>query len=355
MVRPSSKRRSPLRTSALFRASLVALMVAALPCGAAHGNDQRSPIDVAREEFRRGTALAQEGRWAAALMAYERSAKLHPHPLATYNMALCERALQRNTRARRRFLQALMEAGPDVNMQDTEAKAWEQIRAIERELGRLHLTVEPMDAVIRIDGRPLELDPPILGGAKPGGASVTTVAGTMPEGPGRPAPAARFDVLLDPGEHVIEVSLPGFISRRRPWHVAEGEEGALSLTLAPAPWSTRELSLFYTGAGLASLGAVGIITGSMFGLRAMDLRNEADKNCRYGCNSEGYRLAKESKAAAEIASATFFSGLFFASAGATSMLVANLAPKRSTVASSGMHVMAGVGRNGSLFTLRGAW
>ncbi|XYH94715.1 hypothetical protein ACMHYB_43880 [Sorangium sp. So ce1128] len=330
-------------------------MVAALPCAAAQGSEQRRPIEIAREEFRRGTALAQEGRWAAALMAYERSAKLHPHPLATYNMALCERALQRNTRARQRFLQALVEAGPKVNMQDTEAKAWDQIRAIERELGRLHLTVEPADAVIRIDGRPLELDPPILGGTKAGGASVTTVAGTMPEGLGRPAPAARFDVLLDPGEHVIEVSLPGFIGRHRPLYVAKGAEDALSLTLAPAPWSTRELNLFYTGVGLAGLGVAGIITGSMFGLRAIQLSNKADDHCRYGCNREGLRLGSQSREAAEIASATFFPGLFLASAGATSMLVANLAPKRSSVASSGMHLMAGVGPNGSMFTLGGAW
>src|SRR5688572_29232364 len=63
----------------------------------------------AREGFLLGTALAREGQWLDALAAFERSARLRAHPVTTYNLAYCERALGRYTRAQQLFNLALSE------------------------------------------------------------------------------------------------------------------------------------------------------------------------------------------------------------------------------------------------------
>src|SRR6187402_143183 len=57
----------------------------------------------ARELFVRGTTLVQSAQWAEALDAFEQSAALRPHPITTYNIGACERALGRYTVARERL------------------------------------------------------------------------------------------------------------------------------------------------------------------------------------------------------------------------------------------------------------
>ena len=47
----------------------------------------------ARDAFRLGSTLAKQGRWSDALAAFERSARLKEHPVTTYNLAYCARAL----------------------------------------------------------------------------------------------------------------------------------------------------------------------------------------------------------------------------------------------------------------------
>ncbi|KYG04815.1 hypothetical protein BE21_44665 [Sorangium cellulosum] len=323
---------------------------AAETASTAQTNDPRGRLASARDEFERGFHLAYEGRWAAALAAYERSERLHPHPLTTYNIALCEQALRRNTRARRAFLRALMESRRGIPMRGKEADAWMRVGAIERELGRLRLTIEPADAAIRIDGRPLEGD---VGG----GAQGTLVAGTLPAGPGRPPPAARFEVLLDAGRHEIELSRPGFVSRRVPWSAAAGATGAFTLTLAPAPRSERAQRMFYAGASVAGLGALGLITGTFFGARALVLKGEANKHCisKSECDADGVDTYHESQASADIATASFFPGLVLAGVGTGVALAADRFPSLWAGSSPEVRVTAVVGQNGSFFALAHAW
>ncbi|WP_437676666.1 hypothetical protein [Sorangium sp. So ce131] len=338
--------RGQRRLRGLCCGALLAVTPGALPSAAAQTTHVQSRVAVARDEFRRAFSLAQEGRWAEALAAYERSERLRPHPLTTYNIALCERALRRNTRARRAFLRALTESRGGADMRGKEADAWTHVRAIEREIARLTLTIEPADAAIRVDGRPLEGD--LLGGAQG-----TLVAGTLPEGPGRQAPAARFEVLLDAGRHEIELSRPGYIGRRVSWSAAEGASGALALTLTPAPRPERDRNRVYAGVSLASLGALGLITGTIFGARTLVLKNEANQLCKSGCNRDGLDADHKSKTSANIATATFFPGLVLAGSGM--LLLAGDDPTRSAGQRSGTHLTAVAGRNGAFFTLGHFW
>jgi hypothetical protein len=133
--------------------SLAVVACALLPAARAAAGDgapsrANDPnVAQARDAFLLGADLAKGAQWAEALAAFERSASLHPHALTTYDIGVCERALGHYTRARDRFAAALVETG---------------------------------------------------------------VAGVREAGRGEPPPAQEFDLLLDPGTHVLTLSRTGY-------------------------------------------------------------------------------------------------------------------------------------------------
>jgi hypothetical protein len=157
-------------------------------------------LEQARESFRLGTALARQQQWREALAAFERSATLRAHPSTTFNLGFCERALGRYTRARKFFEQALhaSDEGPTDGLpEDVREETRAYLAEIDRLLVRARVTVDPPDAEIGVDNRPLE-----VAAASP----LTLAAGTLALGDPLPAPAGRFVLLLDPGDHVVVVS-----------------------------------------------------------------------------------------------------------------------------------------------------
>ncbi|APR76143.1 TonB-dependent receptor [Minicystis rosea] len=218
----------------MIRARLLAALFVLCTAGSARADDP-APLVEARAAFVRGTDLAKDAQWGAALASFERSAKLRPHPWTTYNIAICERALGQYVRARRSFAQALRERTASDDLPDaTVADARRFAGEIDGLVGALDVTLEPKDASITIDGQPLEpagSDDPSLGSA----ASPLLVAGTLPAGPGKPPPAESFRVLLDPGAHVIVVSRPGFTDAVARESVRPGDRRALKLVVERMP------------------------------------------------------------------------------------------------------------------------
>jgi tetratricopeptide (TPR) repeat protein len=156
----------------------------------------------ARTLFSDGAALVKKAQWAEALTAFEQSAAVHPHPVTTYNIGACERALGRYTRARAAFHRALSQkddAGaplPSALAEETHAFLAE----IDHLLVRAAVTIAPADAALAVDGRPLEVetaDPPLL------------VAGIANPGPAAGTPAT-FSLLVGPGNHLFTLSRKGY-------------------------------------------------------------------------------------------------------------------------------------------------
>src|SRR3954468_23966675 len=120
---------------------------------AAHGG----PIADARQKFMEGAALVKSAQWADAETAFEQSARLHPHAVTTFNLGACERAMGRYTRARALFRHALDEHDkgtgklPESLLEDARAL----VNEIDGLLARITVTVEPPDAALAVDGRPL--------------------------------------------------------------------------------------------------------------------------------------------------------------------------------------------------------
>ena len=167
--------------------------------------DEPADAPEALAAFVEGTTLVKQARWAQALAAFERAAQLRPHAITTYNIGACERALGHYTRARKVFRQALSEHEASGNKQLPDSLV-ERTRGYLTEIdgltARLQLTIVPEGAAIAIDGRPLERDS--------GDRDRVLVAGTRHPGAAEAAPAGSFEVLLDPGAHVLSLTRKGF-------------------------------------------------------------------------------------------------------------------------------------------------
>lgn len=229
------------------RAATVAILVSfsAFTFGpAARADDDPK---AARDEFVRGAQLVKDADWAGALAAFETSARLKSHPVTTYNIGACLRAMGQYTRARSSFATALEESGKTPG-HDLSPGLAEEIRRYVAELDRLLATLElvitPDEALIAIDGRPLEQAPPSLSAARGG---TTLVAGTLAPGPAQAAPKGHFRVVVDPGTHVITLSRPGFADAVDKQTLVPGATVERKLELDRLPAQIRVTSNF-TGA-----------------------------------------------------------------------------------------------------------
>jgi tetratricopeptide (TPR) repeat protein len=236
------------RFSAALATALVLLSPSAL---AAEG--EVDTVAEARAAFREGTALVETASWAEALAAFERAAKLRPHAVTTYNIAACEKALGRYTRAKRAFERALAEsdAGPVPQLPESLAL---EARGYVAQLGGLlayaTVTVRPPTAAIVVDGRPLAVDP------SPRGDLPLLVAGVRRPGPGEPPPRGTFALEIDPGAHVFTFARKGYSDAVVNKQFDAGRAYTLELELDELPATLRVASalrgaqVFVDGAAL---------------------------------------------------------------------------------------------------------
>lgn len=159
------------------------------------------PRAKAREAFLEGTELARRAQWAQALSAFERAEAIKPHPVTTYNIGTCLRAIGAYTRALVTFQRALREnaaAGGDVLPAVLVNQAKTFTAEIDQLLVRVELSVAPAGVRLAVDGRPLQ-------------AVGTEHYGDLrPAGEGQTLPAATTTLILNPGAHVFTFSRPGF-------------------------------------------------------------------------------------------------------------------------------------------------
>jgi hypothetical protein len=197
----------------------------------------------ARTRYLEGVKFVQRAQWSEALAAFEASAKLFPNAGTTLSMGGCERALGRYVRARATLSRALTEstAAGSVLPESSVVEAKGFIAEIDRILARVTLTVDPPEATITIDGRPLAR------ADEPGKERPIVAAGVLPPGPGTPPPASTFDVVLDPGAHVITLSRKGFTDAVVNKTLAPGSATALELKLDRLP-ATLKISSSQLGA-----------------------------------------------------------------------------------------------------------
>lgn len=235
---------------------------------------ERSKHD-ARRAFRLGAALARQGQWTEALAAFERSEQLHPHATTAYNIAFAERALGRFTRARRAFRQALDRNGAAAQPELSERvakRAMGYLKEVERRIVAVRVQSREPDLRVLVDGRPLETER--------SGADPVLVAGTRAVGPGERLGAARFVLMADPGNRVIELRRG---DRTRVLHVGfdSARPEALVLEIAePLPGARAPEPTDPTWTILAfGIGAAGFAVGGVAGVAALNEKASLNDHC----------------------------------------------------------------------------
>lgn len=190
----------------------------------------------ARELYAEGVALVKKFQWSEALVRFEASSKLYPNPVTTLNMGACQRALGRYVEARgtlRRALDEHQRAGGAAIPESSVAEAKAFLDEIERLLARATITIEPREAALAVDGRPL-----VEVARTPEGRPVLA-AGLAAPGVGAVPPAATFDLVLDPGAHVLTLSRKGFTDAVVNKTFAPGSSATLTLKLDLLPATLR--------------------------------------------------------------------------------------------------------------------
>ena len=193
-------------------------------------------VATARALYVDGIRLVRQADWGEALSAFERSSRLRPHPLTTYNIGACERALGRYTRARDRLQAALRDNGDgDALPPSIVADARGFLSEIERLLVRITIQIEPSGAGLAMDGRPVA---PV----EDASGRKVFVAGLLPPAPSAPTPRGALDVVADPGAHIITLSRKGYSDAVVNRTYSPGQRVVLRLELERLPATIRVAS-----------------------------------------------------------------------------------------------------------------
>jgi hypothetical protein len=161
----------------------------------------------ARRAFVEGVEAVKKAQWSEALLAFERSSRLRPHATTTFSIGACERALGRSSRARATFRRAIEEGAARGNQLPASLvnDAQTFIAEIDRLQAHVQVQLNPPGTEISVDGRPLL--------EEPGGYPLPImVAGMLPPGAATAPPAPAFEMIIEPGAHVIMLSRKGYKS-----------------------------------------------------------------------------------------------------------------------------------------------
>jgi hypothetical protein len=210
------------------------VLVGVLLCAAAHA--QEDDVSQARALFTHGAELVQSAQWSEALASFEQSAAKRPHPITTYNIAQCERALGRYKAAREHFARSLADGETSGLLPASlAADAHRYAGQLEQVLVHAKFSVTPVDAHVAIDGHAFA--PPLN------------------------------DVILDPGNHVITLSHEGYA------------DGVISRTFAPGAHADVTLDLDRLPAHLHvssnEVGAIVTVSGYDVGAVPVDVSRPA--------------------------------------------------------------------------------
>lgn len=199
------------------RSAIACALFALLSTAGAFAQEPEEPTLVeARELFARGRELAQQRRFDEAAEAFARSLELAPRASTMFNLGACLYAVGRLVRATEVLEGYVASADPATDAAGV-ADATRMLNEARRSVAELTLEVRPPDAVVTVDGVPVD-----------GGAVRTR--------------------LVDPGAHVVSATAEGHApmaleitverggSTRRALHLTSTRRAA-ALTIITAGWT----------------------------------------------------------------------------------------------------------------------
>jgi hypothetical protein len=292
--------------------------------------------------FQAGVALMTEGKYAEACPKFLESQRADPSSGTLLNLASCYEKTGKTASAWATYKEAAVLAR-SLGQTDREATAHTRIAALEPTLSKLRIDTGDLPGlVIKRDG--LDIGRGSLG----------------------------VPIAIDPGEHTITASAPGY----EDWSVtvAVGTDADMkAITVPPlrkkvisssqngygdqsgsASGSTlRTVGFIVGGVGIGAIGAGAVLCGL-----AIHDQNEADPLCPNKlCSAEGQNLVNEATDKAIIGTIGLSVGVAAVGAGAVMIFLLN--PPKSTTEptpsspSATMRIVPSIGREGGSLTLLG--
>ncbi len=160
----------------------------------------------ARTLFNQGVAEFEAGEHRAALQSFETAYRLAPHPTVRVNMANCFEQLGRFVEAKFNYERFLEESGESVS-EEQRADVEAALARLSAQIGTLVVRVEPVNAVLKIDGQ---------------------IPKRLPSGA----------VQLPTGRYEVSLSADGYLEAQRTIMIEGQKEETLNVTLEPVPDST---------------------------------------------------------------------------------------------------------------------
>ena len=175
------------------------LLVAVANVGPVHAESNGADSDRANLLFKKGKVAFNAGKYEDALRIYSEAWSLKQSPDIAANLAQTESELGKHRDAAEHFAFALAHLLPSSTDEQKQALA-EGLAQERKEIGLLHVTLEPADSALTIDD-----------------AAVTV----LPSG----------DIYLDPGEHAVSVTHEGYVPSRQTVRLSRGASQVLWIKL----------------------------------------------------------------------------------------------------------------------------
>lgn len=160
------------------------------------------PTHTAEAAYERGLTALRERRYGDAILHFEDSHRIAPVSGVLFNLALAYRGAGRNLAAVETFSRYLREEGASV-AQDRRA-------AVERAIGELRVGLGTIECQVT--------------------PALSNLTFTVD---GRPASCGPDPVMVDPGEHALEASAPGYSHERNIVRLEAGARETFRASLTP--------------------------------------------------------------------------------------------------------------------------
>jgi len=167
----------------------------------AHAQGEGADSDRANLLFKKGKIAFNASKYSDALRIYSEAWSLKQSPDIAANLAQTESELGMHRDAAEHFSFALAHLLPSTTEEQKQALA-EGLAQEKKEIGSLHVTLEPEDSTLRID----------------------EAAVSVP---------ANGEIFLEPGEHAVSASREGYESRQQTVRLSKGSAQVLWLKLNP--------------------------------------------------------------------------------------------------------------------------
>jgi predicted outer membrane protein len=323
-----------MTTRTLHAAGLaVSLLLAPVAAGAAGPADQAAAVEL----FKEARKLMESGDYEHACPKFTEAQRLLPTPGTMLSIGLCYEKAGKLASAYGAYKEAEVfarKAGADGH----EAEAQQRAAALALKVAKLAIIVPP---AAKVQGFELRRDGSVIGEAQWGS----------------PMPA-------DTGWHQIEATAPG----KKAWATfvrieTDGSSASVNVPVLPADvpvnapptWGAQRI----TGVALAGVGLVGIVVGSVFGVKTRNKNSDSLLHCLpndvTSCDASGVALREDAYAASRLSTGTFIAGGALLVAGAVTFFSAPSASSKPRSGIRRLEVRPVVGLHDGALTIRGAW